>query len=612
MKRGIAGRLVVALAAQTLVVTMLVGGASAVAPAAPPGCTAATATFTNPTDVPIADDPGSVAASSTNATGLGPYLLDLDVTTFIAHPASGDLDITLTSPQGTIVTLSTDNGSGANVFNGTLWDDDADPDGQVPYVTNEGLVTDAAYTSGVVETPLVPEEAFGAFIGENPNGVWTLRIDDDAPGNTGILGEWRLHFTTLSAAPGTTGATFTNSVDIGIPAGPSVVSSSIPVSGVATYLLDVDITTSIQHTANDDLDVTVASPAGTVMTLTTDNGGFNDNVFNGTVWNDDGDPDGQVPYASNDGLVTDSVYANNVTETPLVPEEAVGAFAGENPNGTWILTISDDLGGEGGTLSDWRLTIFTASCTGEQANLSLVKTDSPDPVGRGGALGYSLTVTNAGPSAATSVLVTDTLPSSVTFVSATPSQGTCGQSGGTVSCPLGTINSGSQATVAIRVTPNVAGTIANSASVSSTVGDPTPANNTDTEQTTVTGGPPPPSDCVGTPGSDILIGTNGRDVCRGLGGNDLVRTRRGNDLALLGPGDDQGRLGAGKDVARAGNGNDVVLGGRGRDTLLLGAGGDTGKGGAGADSIDCGGGVDVARGGPHNDSIDADCESAIP
>ncbi|RPI69595.1 MAG: T9SS C-terminal target domain-containing protein, partial [Ignavibacteriales bacterium] len=41
---------------------------------------------------------------------------------------------------------------------------------------------------------------------------------------------------------------------------------------------------------------------------------------------------------------------NLVTATPLAPEESFSAFLGENPNGTWVLTISDDAGGDEGTL----------------------------------------------------------------------------------------------------------------------------------------------------------------------------------------------------------------------------------------------------------------------
>ena len=57
------------------------------------------------------------------------------------------------------------------------------------------------------------------------------------------------------------------------------------------------------------------------------------------------------------------------------------------------------------------------------ADLSLTKSDSPDPVQAGELLTYSLGVHNAGPQSATGVVLTDTLPGGVTFDSATPSPG---------------------------------------------------------------------------------------------------------------------------------------------------------------------------------------------
>jgi uncharacterized repeat protein (TIGR01451 family) len=120
------------------------------------------------------------------------------------------------------------------------------------------------------------------------------------------------------------------------------------------------------------------------------------------------------------------------------------------------------------------------------ANLSLTKTDSPDPVLANEQLAYSLAVNNAGPQAATSVGLTDTLPSGVTFDSATPSQGSCSQASGTVSCTLGTIASGGSATVSILVRPTAAGTITNQATVSSSLADPQTGNNSASAGTTVT------------------------------------------------------------------------------------------------------------------------------
>jgi subtilisin-like proprotein convertase family protein len=331
-------------------------------PTSPANCTPTTTNFANNTPLAIPTGP-AVVSNTIVVSGVGPFLWDLDLTTNLTHTFSADLDITLMSPAGTVVTLTTDNGAGNdNNFNGTLWDDDANPAGQVPYTTNNGMATDHAYVNLTTATPLVPEEAMAAFIGEDPNGTWTITISDDLAGDGGSL-TWSIDVTTFPSAPTNTTASFSNNTPVAIPTGPAVVTSTIVVSGAGTTLCDVNVTTALSHTFAADLDVTVMSPAGTVVTLTTDNGAGNDDVFNGTVWDDDANPAGQVPYVTNSGLVTDHPYVNLTLASPLVPEEALGAFIGEDPNGTWTITISDDLAGtDGGTLSSWSLDITTCTC----------------------------------------------------------------------------------------------------------------------------------------------------------------------------------------------------------------------------------------------------------
>jgi uncharacterized repeat protein (TIGR01451 family) len=129
-------------------------------------------------------------------------------------------------------------------------------------------------------------------------------------------------------------------------------------------------------------------------------------------------------------------------------------------------------------------------------DMSVTKTDSPDPVAPGGTLTYHLTVTNNGtpamPATTSGVTLTDILPAGVTFVSVTPSTGTCSGTR-TVVCNLGIFPSGAAATVDIVVTaPNTSGTITNTASVSAATTDPTPGNNTATAMTTVIHTDPPP------------------------------------------------------------------------------------------------------------------------
>src|SRR5260221_11684026 len=84
---------------------------------------------------------------------------------------------------------------------------------------------------------------------------------------------------------------------------------------------------------------------------------------------------------------------------------------------------------------------------------------------------------------ATYVSVTDTLPSGVSFVSVTPSQGKC-SGASTVICNLGTINNSATATVTLVVTATPGGTLSNTASVASASCDPVASNNSATATTT--------------------------------------------------------------------------------------------------------------------------------
>jgi len=138
------------------------------------------------------------------------------------------------------------------------------------------------------------------------------------------------------------------------------------------------------------------------------------------------------------------------------------------------------------------------------ANLGITKTAGPNPVTTGSRLTYTIGVSNAGPSEATGVGVSDSLPNGVTFVSATPSQGSCTGTSA-ISCSLGSLASGGSATVTIIVTPTQAGSVSNTASVSANETDPNTANNSATAVTTVNA---PPSMLTAAGPAVLWIGQN--------------------------------------------------------------------------------------------------------
>ncbi len=112
--------------------------------------------------------------------------------------------------------------------------------------------------------------------------------------------------------------------------------------------------------------------------------------------------------------------------------------------------------------------------------------ESSDPVAFGSPLTWTITAHNNGPNAATSVVVTDTLPPGVTLTSSAPSQGTCTVQNRTVTCALGTLAVSASATITLNVTGTAAGTLHNTAFVAATEVDPVNENNTADVETTIT------------------------------------------------------------------------------------------------------------------------------
>ena len=125
------------------------------------------------------------------------------------------------------------------------------------------------------------------------------------------------------------------------------------------------------------------------------------------------------------------------------------------------------------------------------ADLSVLKTDSPDPVSSGAVVTYTITVTNNGPGTAFNVVVTDPLPNGTTFASCVPSLGTCSGptpgTNGTVSASVGNLGPLASANITLRanVTAGAGSVISNTATASSATPDPNPANNSGTAATTV-------------------------------------------------------------------------------------------------------------------------------
>jgi uncharacterized repeat protein (TIGR01451 family) len=140
------------------------------------------------------------------------------------------------------------------------------------------------------------------------------------------------------------------------------------------------------------------------------------------------------------------------------------------------------------TPSNNTATSTTVVASPSQADVSIVKTASPQPVDQGTNLTYMLQITNDGPAIAQGVTVTDPLPTQVTFTDVSTTQGTCPTTGSTVVCNIGSMSVGSVVTITIDVqaaTYTSMTNATNTATVSSTTSDPNLSNNTSSVTSTI-------------------------------------------------------------------------------------------------------------------------------
>jgi len=158
-------------------------------------------TVTNTTTVsPALAIPDKTTVTSTlNISGATGNISDLNLGVNISHTGVDDLIITLTAPDGTVVTLFNRTGGGINANDLVVtFDDEATT--SVTVIPNNGTTT----TAGSYR----PANPLTVFDGKSPNGTWTLTVTDVSNGDTGTLNSWSLTPTTVS-----TGLDFTFQVE---------------------------------------------------------------------------------------------------------------------------------------------------------------------------------------------------------------------------------------------------------------------------------------------------------------------------------------------------------------------------------------------------------------
>ncbi len=228
----------------------------------------------------------------------------------LTHTFCADLDISLISPTGVTIDLTSDNGGGGDNYTNTIFSPTAA----------------ASITTGVAPFTgsFTPEQPFNTFAGVTANGAWTLRVCDDAAGDIGALISASISFN-FSATAGPI---------------PDLVCTNFPitVAGVGTMGAPNSLTActiNLTHTFCADLDISLISPTGVTVDLSSDNGGGGDN-FTNTVFS----PTATASITTGVAPFTGS----------FLPEQPFTAYAGVTANGAWTLRVCDDAAGDIGTL----------------------------------------------------------------------------------------------------------------------------------------------------------------------------------------------------------------------------------------------------------------------
>jgi uncharacterized repeat protein (TIGR01451 family)/uncharacterized delta-60 repeat protein len=409
--------------------------------------------YTNSAFITIRDNTNALPYPSTiNVSGINGVVAKASVTfTNFSHTHANDVDIMLAAPGGQNMLLLANNG-GANAMNNVMLTlDDSAPTG-VP--TSSPIVTGTNHPNPVLPVAAFPSPAppapyatsLSACIGSNPNGAWKLFVIDDTTLDSGsIANGWILTLTAASVVPTAADLVLgvTDSPD------PVVIGSNITYTISVTNFgpsaaTNVVVTANLPSTAN----FVSASPGYTLGT-------------------------NSVIFANLGNLAKDASLSVSLVLQPFV--------VGPTTNIVTVSTIAVDP-----NLADNTVTSVT-TVVPPSADLALALVDEPDPVAVGSSLIYTLTVSNLGPATAVNVKLTNTLPASVNFVSATPPD--YSRTGNTVIFNnLGNIGSGTETTVTIVVQPTAAGEITDTATVGSLITDALKANNTASVKTVVGGG----------------------------------------------------------------------------------------------------------------------------
>jgi uncharacterized repeat protein (TIGR01451 family) len=189
-------------------------------------------------------------------------------------------------------------------------------------------------------------------------------------------------------------------------------------------------------------------------------------------------PGGSVSSTGNVVVFSLNPFANNTSAQMTTIVQPTGSGSITN---TVTVNIND--------VTNFSISIVNevTNTTTTSADLAVAMTGPSSAVFTNDWMTYGVSVTNLGPSTASDVMLTNTLPTGVGFESVSPSNTAYTVIGSNVIFNLGTLASGAFTNLQLTVQPTNAGVLLFSSFVNSTsMTDPNPTNNTATTNITVT------------------------------------------------------------------------------------------------------------------------------
>ena len=270
--------------------------------------------------------------------------------------------------------------------------------------------------------------------------------------------------------------------------------SPISVSGISGIITKVTVTLSnLSHTSPRDMEIMLVGPQGQRSVLMSQTIGNLTGLTNATLTFDDAA--GALPQS---GYVPGGTYRptsyGSIGFAAPAPSGAVtnlAVFNGTDPNGTWLLYVQDDMQYDDGLMAKgWAINVQYQQKLVANADLEVKAYSSPAPVVATSNLTYYITVTNNGPSAASGVKLTNTLPVGAVLISSNLTTGSFSVNAGQVVANVGNLAIGGGAQMLLVVQVPFAGVATNTIVVSGSLNDPVLDNNVATTLTLVKSLPP--------------------------------------------------------------------------------------------------------------------------